>query len=99
MSPARVMYDQLKVEQLKRAYLPTFDGIDNDVWGTRRNVLTRFIRVVSCVIIRNRADARIKVIKEFVGASTGKSREQVRQLVEQENRNPDAMVGAQAGMY
>lgn len=69
---------------LPPAVLPSFDEKKNDVWGMRKQVLRRFVEAVTIVIVRRRAGIRLTALKKSLAGC--RSRQEVRELVERDNR-------------
>ena len=65
-------------------YTPVFDEFVNDVWFMRKQALQRFVLGATKVIVRIRVGKRLAAIQRLLAPCN--SREDVRQLVEADNR-------------
>ena len=78
----------LNVSQPKHE--PKFDLYNNDLWAMRKRVLQRFVNAANTIIVRSRVSSRLTMIRRRLAEANAVTKEQVRELVELDNRQAAA---------
>lgn len=74
----------------KPAHRPIYNLYNNDLWAMRKRTLQKFVTATNTIIVRRRVSSRLKLIKKRLSDANARTRQEVRELVDLDNRQAAA---------